>query len=106
MSRIAATLLIIEAIVVALAVPVAINVSDVGTGQAWLAAGSVIVLCIAGAGLARRGRVGYIVGTVAQAAALAMGFVVTAMFVLGVVFTVLWLTLLRIGPKVESISRA
>lgn len=102
MNRIAATLLTIEAIVVALAVPVAINVSDVSTGKAWLAAGSVIVLCVAGAATVRRGRVGYIIGTVAQVAAIALGFVVTAMFILGAMFTALWVVLLRIGPRVES----
>jgi hypothetical protein len=104
MSRIAATLLTIEVIVVALAVPVAVNVSEVSAGRAWLVAGSVIVLCIAGAATARRGRVGYVIGTAAQVAALGMGFIVTAMFFIGAVFAALWLTLMRIGPKVEAIS--
>lgn len=105
MSRIAATLLTIEAIVVALAVPVAINVGDVSAGSAWLAAGGVIVLCIAGAGLARRGRRGFAVGWLAQVAAIALGFVVSAMFVVGAIFALLWLILMRIGPKVEAASR-
>lgn len=105
MSRIAAALLTIEAIVVALAVPVAINVSDVSAGKAWLAAGGAIVLCIAGAGLARRGRTGIAVGWLAQIAAIALGFVVTAMFILGAIFTLMWLVLMRIGPKIEAASR-
>jgi hypothetical protein len=105
MSRIAATLLTIEAIVVALAVPVAVNVADVSVGKAWLAAGGVIVLCIAGAGLARRGRTGFAVGWLAQVAAIALGFVVTTMFIVGGIFALLWLLLMRIGPKVEEASR-
>lgn len=101
MSRVAATILSIEAIVVLLAIPVALNVSDVSTTAAWLAAGAVAVLCVAGAATVRRGRPGYVIGSVAQLAAVGVGFVVPAMFVLGGVFALMWFTLLRIGPEVE-----
>ena len=106
MNRIAATLLSIEAVVVALAVPVAINISDVGTGVAWLAGGGVALTCIAGAATVRRGRPGYVIGTIAQVGAIAIGFVVPTMFVLGAIFALLWFMLLRIGPEVERAKAA
>ncbi|WP_026876484.1 DUF4233 domain-containing protein [Jiangella gansuensis] len=101
MNRIAATILSVEAFVVILAVPVAINISDVSTGTAWLAGIGVALLCIAGAGMVRRGRPGYVVGSAAQVAALATGIVVPAMLVLGGIFALMWFVLLRIGPEVE-----
>ncbi|HEU0041746.1 MAG TPA: DUF4233 domain-containing protein, partial [Jiangellaceae bacterium] len=68
MNRIAATILSIEAIVVLLAVPVALNVSDVSSGTAWLSGGAVAAACVVGAATVRRGRVGYVIGSLAQLA--------------------------------------
>ncbi|TDE00052.1 DUF4233 domain-containing protein [Jiangella asiatica] len=99
-------ILSVEALVVLLAVPVAINVSDVGTGAAWLGGGAVAVLCVLGAGMVRRGRPGYVVGSVAQVAALATGIVVPAMLVLAGIFALMWFVLLRIGPEVERVKAA
>lgn len=101
MNRIAATILSIEAIVVLLAVPVALNISDVSTGTAWLLGGGVATACVVGAATVRRGRLGYVIGTLVQVAAIAMGVVVTLMFVLGPIFAFMWFVLLRIGPEVE-----
>ncbi|MGH8826101.1 MAG: DUF4233 domain-containing protein [Jiangellaceae bacterium] len=101
MNRIAVTILSIEAIVVLLAVPVALNVSDVSSGIAWLSGGAVAAACVVGAATVRRGRVGYLIGSLAQLAAIAMGFLVTLMFVLGGIFALMWFLLLRIGPDVE-----
>lgn len=106
MNRIAASILSIEAIVVLLAVPVAINLSDVSTATAWLFGGGVAAACVVGAATVRRGRLGYVIGTIAQVAAIAMGFVAAAMFVLGGIFAMLWVTLLRIGPEVERAKAA
>jgi hypothetical protein len=101
MNRIAATILSIEAIVVLLAVPVALNVSDVSSGTAWLFGGAVAAGCVVGAATVRRGRVGYLIGSLAQLAAIAMGLLVPLMFVLGGIFALMWFLLLRIGPDVE-----
>lgn len=101
MSRIAATILTMEALVIVFAVPVAINLSDVSTGAAWAAGGGVAVLCFIAAATVRRGRVGYHIGHIVQVLAIASGFVVPAMFALGGIFALLWVVLLRIGPEVE-----
>lgn len=101
MSRVAAAILSIEAVVVLLAIPVALNISDVSAAAAWLSAGAVALLCVGGAATVRRGRSGYVTGSIAQVAAIGVGFVAPAMFVLGGIFALMWFTLLRIGPAVE-----
>lgn len=106
MNRIAATILTFEALVVLLAPPVAVNVSDVTTSTAWLAGGALALMCIVGAATVRQGRLGYVIGSVAQVAAIAAGFVVPAMFVLGALFALMWFVLLRIGPQVERAKAA
>ncbi len=106
MNRIAATLLSLETIVVLLAIPVAVNLSDVDTAAAWVAAGGVALLCVVGAATVRRGRVGYVIGSAAQVATIGTGFVVPVMFALGAIFALLWFTLMRIGPEVERAKAA
>jgi hypothetical protein len=100
-NRIAAAILSLQVIVVLLAVPVAINIADVGRGTAWLAGGAIALLCVLGAATVRRGRPGYVLGTAAQVASVAAGIVVPAMLILGGIFALLWFVLLRIGPQVE-----
>jgi hypothetical protein len=100
-NRIAATILSVQTIVVLLAVPVAINIADVSRGAAWLAGGGIALLCILGAATVRRGRPGYVLGTVAQVGSIAAGIVVPAMLILGGIFALLWFVLLRIGPQIE-----
>ncbi|NED96307.1 DUF4233 domain-containing protein [Phytoactinopolyspora alkaliphila] len=101
MNRIAATILGVEMIVVLLAVPVAVNVADVSTTAGWVSAGIVALLCLVGAATVRRGAVGYVIGSAAQVGAIATGFVIPTMFVLGGIFALLWVVLLKIGPRVE-----
>ena len=101
MSRIAATLLVLETVVVMLAIPVAIAVGDVEPAVAISAGVGIGLLCVVSAALVRRGRPGYVLGSVAQVAAIATGFVVPVMFFLGGLFALLWVVLLRIGPDVE-----
>ena len=49
-----------------------------------------------------RYRWGYVAGTLVQVAAIALGFVVTTMFLLGVIFAVLWGAALVLGRRVEA----
>jgi len=100
------TILSMEALIVLLAVPAAVNLSDVSTGVAWAAAGGVALICVAGAATVRRGRPGYAVGWVAQVLAVASGVIVPTMFVLGAIFALLWIVLMRIGPEVEAAQAA
>jgi hypothetical protein len=106
MNRVAATLLVLEAVVVMLAIPVAIVVSGVEPAVAIPAGLGIGLLCVVSAGLVRRGRPGYVLGSVSQVAAIATGFVVPVMFILGGLFALLWVVVLRIGPEVDRARAA
>lgn len=101
MRGLASAVLALEAIVVLLAVPVAVVVY--GASAAWSIAGgaALIALCVVAiAGLGRGW--GYRLGWGVQALAVALGFVVPAMFVLGVIFALLWYTALRLPRQAEA----
>ena len=101
MRGIAAAVLTLEAIVIGLAIPVAVSVSDVDARVAVPAGLGLAVLCLVAAGLLRR-PVGYRLGWMVQVAAVALGFVVPAMFFLGALFGFLWFMALRLGSEVEA----
>ncbi|HSI91994.1 MAG TPA: DUF4233 domain-containing protein [Jiangellaceae bacterium] len=106
MSRVAAALLSLEAVVIVLAIPVAVAVTDVVPAVAVPAGLAVGLACVVAAALVRRSKAGYILGSVLQVLAVASGFVVPAMFFLGGLFAVLWFVLLRIGPEVDRARAA
>lgn len=91
-------MLLFEAIVVVLVVPVAIAVSDVSPATAIPVGAALAVVCLVTAGLLRHPWA-YGVGWGVQVALVASGFVVPAMFVLGGVFAVLWGVGLHVGRK-------
>jgi hypothetical protein len=105
-NRIAATVLVVEAIVIGLAIPVALAVSDVPASTAVPVGLAVVVACIIAAALVRRGAAGYYLGSVLQVVAVALGFVVPVMFVLGGIFALLWFVTLRLGREVERADAA
>jgi hypothetical protein len=105
MRTLAASVLAFEALVVALAIPVAITTQDVSGAAAGAAGGGLAVACLLVAALLRH-RWAYAVGWVVQALAVASGFVVPAMFFLGGVFAVLWAVALRLGSRVGELRSA
>lgn len=86
----AAALLALEAIVGLLAGLLAATGSEVSDLLAWTMGAGLAVVCVAGASTMRRG-LGWKIGSVAQALAVASGFVVPTMFFLGAVFAGLWI---------------
>ncbi len=95
-----ASVLGFECVALGLMTPVLITVENVSTAVAvaigiGLAVGSLVI-----AGLLRF-EWAYVLGFVLQAVALAMGFVLPAMFVLGLVFGALWTTAYVLGRKIE-----
>jgi cbb3-type cytochrome oxidase subunit 3 len=89
-----------QCVVLGLVTPVLITVESISTGAA-LAIGlglAVAALAIAGS---LRFEVMYVLGFVLQGAALALGFVVPVMFVLGLIFGALWTTAYVLGRKIE-----
>ncbi len=101
MRGLASGVLGLEAIVLLLVVPVAVTIFGVDPGVGIAAGVALIVLCIVAiAGLGRGW--GYPLGWVVQLLAIALGFVVPAMFVLGAIFALLWYLALRIARQVEA----
>ncbi|MQA87818.1 MAG: DUF4233 domain-containing protein [Streptosporangiales bacterium] len=89
-----------EALVVALAVPVAARVADADLGLAVGGAAGLVLGAVAITALLRY-RWAYVAGTVWQALVIATGVVVPAMYVLGAAFACLWGTALWLGRKHE-----
>jgi hypothetical protein len=98
--RLCAAILLLEAVVLGLSTPVLISVESVDTGRAlWIGLG-LTVACLLAAGMLRRSWA-YWLGWAIQVAAIALGFEVGAMFALGAVFLVLWLTAFRLGRTID-----
>lgn len=95
-----AAVLALEGIVVGLSTPVMITLSDVALGTALAAGLGLAAVCLLLAGMLRSERA-YAVGWVVQAAAIALGLVVPAMFFLGIVFAALWGTAYFLGRRIE-----
>jgi hypothetical protein len=76
------------------------SVTDVGAGAGIGIGLGLAVLCVVGAGLMRR-PFGVWLGWAVQVLSLALGFVITAMFALGVVFLVLYAGAYFLGAKID-----
>ncbi|MBC6461562.1 DUF4233 domain-containing protein [Actinomadura sp. HBU206391] len=101
MRRLLAAVLVCEAIVIGLAIPVAISVAHADAGTAGIVGGALALACILLAGLLRFSWAVF-AGGVLQVVMIATGFVVPTMFILGVVFGALWVTTIWLGRKVEG----
>jgi Protein of unknown function (DUF4233) len=102
MKRLCATVLVMEAIVLCLAVPVAVQMNHDAPGSAWLSAGIAAAAAMLFAGVARRMLpVTLVGGSLVQAFVIASGSVVPAMYFLGGVFAVLWAIGIWLGYRVE-----
>jgi hypothetical protein len=98
--RLCSAILLLEAVVLGLSTPVLISVESVDTSSAlWIGLG-LTVACLVTAGLLRTPWA-YVVGWAIQLAAIALGFEVGAMFALGVIFLLLWLTAYRLGRTID-----
>ena len=88
------TVLIFEAIVIGLAIPVAIVLEHANHGLAGGVGGGLAVSAILIGGAVGRPRMGWalLAGTILQLLVIAAGAVVSAMYVLGVIFAALWVT--------------
>ena len=94
MRRLCATVLIMEAVVIGLAIPVAITIAHARPAAAGLIWGVLAVLAVFLAAVVGRPgqRWALVGGSVLQLAVIATGVVVPAMYGLGVIFAALWVT--------------
>ena len=103
MRRLCATVLIFEVVVIWLAIPVAITIAHAKHGPALLVGGVLALAALVIAALVGRPGQGWalVAGTVLQAAVIATGVVVPAMYGLGVIFGALWLTAIWLGRRYQ-----
>ena len=102
MKSLLAAVLVFEAVVVALAIPVAVLADGRGAAAAWALAALAVLLVLA-AGVVRRPG-GIAVGWVLQVLVCLSGLLVPAMAVLGLIFLGVWVTALVYGAKGDRLA--
>jgi hypothetical protein len=102
MKRLCATVLIFEAIVIGLSIPVAVHINHLAPHAAGLTGGIAAAAAVVLAGLARRLLpVTLVGGSLLQVFVIASGAIVPAMFFLGGIFAALWAVGIWLGYRVE-----
>jgi Protein of unknown function (DUF4233) len=106
MRRLCATVLIFEAIVIGLAIPVAITIEHEPHAAAGVAGGVLAAIAVMLAAVVGRAGQGWalVAGSVLQVAVIAVGVVVPAMFVLGAIFAALWAVAIWLGLRYREAS--
>jgi len=96
-----AAMLMFEALLLGLAVPVMISVESVDKAVALPLGLGLALLCLLTAGMLRRPE-GYLVGHVLQVATIATGLLVPIMFFVGAMFAALWCAAFVLGRRIEA----
>jgi Protein of unknown function (DUF4233) len=96
----ATTVLLLEVLVVFFAALVAYGLRLADPAAIAVASGGVALLAVLAVGLLRSSA-GYVLGSALQVWVLASGLVVPAMYVLGGLFTLLWVVGLRLGTRID-----
>ncbi|WP_433242189.1 DUF4233 domain-containing protein [Streptosporangium sp. CA-135522] len=103
MRRLCASVLGMEAIVVGLFTPVAINTQNVEPAVAVTVGIGLAVLCVLVTGMLKR-PFAYVMGSLIQVLAIVAGFLVPTMFFLGAIFAALWITAIFVARRVEGVT--
>jgi hypothetical protein len=100
--RLLATVLITEAIVIGLAIPVAIHISHLRPEAAGWVGGAAAIAAVLLAFIARPVLPAALVGgSLLQVFVIVAGVVVPALYVLGAIFAALWVTGIWLGVRIE-----
>jgi hypothetical protein len=104
MRRLCGTVLIMEAIVIGLSIPVAITIGHAAPGAAGGAGGALAVAAVLLAAVVGRPglRWALVAGSVLQVCVIATGALVPVMYALGVIFAGFWVLAIRMGRRAES----
>jgi uncharacterized protein DUF4233 len=95
-----AGMLVLQAVVLFLTGVVTIGMTDIGAVASLSLGLGLAVLCVLAAGMLGRPG-GYVLGWAVQVVSIGLGFVVPAMFFLGVVFGGLWATAYFLGIRID-----
>jgi hypothetical protein len=103
MRRLCATVLIMEAVVIGLAIPVAITIAHAKPATAGAVGGALAAVAVVLAAVVGRPgqRWALVAGSVLQAAVIATGVVVPAMYGLGAIFAALWVTAIWLARRYQ-----
>jgi hypothetical protein len=103
MRRLCATVLVMEAIIIGLAIPVAITIGHASHAFGW-AGGGLAVAAVLLAGVVGRPRRPWALaaGSVLQLLVIAAGVLVPVMYVLGVIFAGFWTLAIWMGRRYEA----
>lgn len=102
MKRLCATVLVMEAIVIALAIPVATHIDHLTPRTALLTGGIAAVAAVVLAAVARfQLPVTLVLGSLLQVFVIVSGRTVPAMYFLGAIFAALWVIGIWLGYRVE-----
>jgi hypothetical protein len=99
--RLCSAILGLEAVVLGLSTLVLVPLSSVSDTAGLTIGLGLLVACVLIAGLLRF-RWAFALGWLVQVAALALGFVIGAMFALGAIFLALWATAYLLGRRIET----
>jgi Protein of unknown function (DUF4233) len=104
MRQLCGTVLIMEAIILGLAIPVAIVLEHANRPLAGGIGGGLALCALLLSGVVGRPRMDWALkaGTVLQVAVIAAGIVVSAMYALGVIFAALWVTGIWLARRHEA----
>ena len=103
MRLLCASVLFFEAVVVGLAIPTALALTEGRQGLIVWGGLALVALCLVAAGMLRS-RTGYVLGSLVQLAVLASGFVLPGMFFLGVIFGGLWVLALVLPGRAARVQ--
>ena len=102
MKRLLVTVLSMEAVVVLLAIVPAKQLGHVNVAIAGAVCGAIALVAILLCGFVGRGKAGLYAGSVFQALVIAAGVLVSAMYILGVIFALLWFTGIWLGRRYDA----
>jgi hypothetical protein len=102
--KLCATVLVMEAVVIGLAIPVAIAQEHLHRDVAGGLGGGLAVCALVLGGLVGRPGMGWVLwaGTILQVLIIAAGVVVPAMYILGAIFAALWITAIRLARRPQA----
>jgi hypothetical protein len=99
--RLLVTVLSMEAVILLLAIVPAKTLGHASAGTAAAVCGGLAVLALLLCGFVGRGKAGLYAGSVFQVLVIGAGVLMTAMYILGVIFAALWFTGIWLGRKWE-----
>ena len=103
MSVLGSSVLGLQAVVLLLGIPVGLSLADHGAATAVVLGLAALLAVLAAGMIRRRPQQAVLLGWVVQAVSIASGFLLPAMFFVGLLFGAVWWTAVHFGRKVDAI---